>query len=148
MPSVSPADEFPRHARTIYLPAILMATLLAVMGCSTPALRKDFAVRAIERSTPLRHDEVVEVIESAAKKKGLKKGEANPPHWQGSFSGHGILLTYSFPTPNEVAVGIQADAGAFGNGEVRRAESLRNAIRQSLELHFKGLEYSELPVNH
>ena len=148
MPSVSPADSFARHARAIYLPALLMATLIGAMGCSTPALRKDFAVRAIERSAPLRHDEVVEVIASAAKKKGLRKGEANPPHWEGSFSGRGIFLTYSFPTPNEVAVGIQANRGSFGNGEVRRAESLRNAIRQSLDLQFKGLEYSELPVDH
>ena len=34
----------------------------------------------------------------------------------------------------------------FGGGEVRRAESLRNEIKKTLALRFKGLEYAE-PLN-
>jgi len=129
------------------LPPILAATLLGVMGTSTPVFRKDFAVRSMETGTPLPREGVIEVIEEVAKKRGLKRAEPNPPHWEGAFSGEGVFLTYSFPSANEVAIGIQADPGMVGRGEVRQADALRKAIRQSLDLRFKGLQYSDLSVD-
>jgi len=128
------------------LPPVLAATLFAVMGTSYPVPRKDFAVRTIESSSPFPRDSIVEVIEEIAKKRGLKRHNATSPDWEGAFSGRNIFLTYSFPSPNEVAVGIQADPGLFGEGEVRRAESIRKEIKKALGLRFKGLEYVE-PLN-
>ena len=52
-------------------------------------------------------------------------------------------MTYTFKEGNEVAVGIQANPGMFGDGEVRRAEKLRAAIKQALGLRFNGLEAVE-----
>ncbi len=125
------------------LPPVLAATVFGVMGTSSIGPRRDFAVRTVESSSPFPRDSIVEVIEEIAKKRGLKRQNANAPHWDGAFSGRDIFLTYSFPSPNEVAVGIQADPGMFGAGEVRRAESIRNEIKKALGLRFKGLEYIE-----
>ena len=115
----------------------LVLALLILPACATSTMRKDFAVRMLESSAPLPRDGVVDVIEKIAKARGMKKRDANPPHWAGAYSGHGIFLTYSYPSKNEVAVGIQ--------GEARKGEAaLRNAIQQSLDLRFKGLQYVEL----
>jgi hypothetical protein len=127
-------------------PPVLAATLFAVMATSYPQPRKDFAIRTLETSSQFPRDSIVEVIEEIAKKRGLERESASPPHWEGAFSGRDIFLTYSFPSPNEIAVGIQADPGMFGKGEVRRAESIRNEIKKTLTLRFKGLQYIE-PLN-
>jgi hypothetical protein len=140
--------EKPARLQRWLLPPVLAAALLGVMGTSTPMLRQDFAIRSVETSAPFPHDEVVEVLEAVAKKRGLRKAESNPPHWEGAFAGKGLFFTYSFPSPKEVAIGIQADPGMFGKGEARHAENLRKAIKQSLDLRFKGLEYSSLPADH
>jgi hypothetical protein len=146
--TASPPRSFVKKAslRRWMLWPVLGATVLGVMGTSlAPQPRRDFAVRAIESSAPFPRDAIVDVIEKIAKKHGLKSEGASPPHWEASFKGHGIFLTYSFPAPNEVAVGMNIDPGKFGNGEVRRAEALREEIKKSLNLRFKGLEYVELP---
>jgi len=133
-----------QRLRRWLLPPILAAALLGVMGTSTVVPRKDFAVRALESSNSFPRDMIVEAIVDVAKKHRFKKESSNPPHWEGAFSGRGIFLTYSFPTPNEVAIGIQVDPGMFGGGEKREAERLRNEIKKALTLRFNGLEYVEL----
>ena len=127
------------------LPPVLAATLLGVMGTSSPPQpRQDFAIRTIESSNPFPRDSIVKAIEESAKKHGLKSEGANPPQWEGSFKGHSIFLTYSFSSPNEIAVGISADPGMYGKGEVRRADRLRDDIKKTLTLRFKGLVYEDL----
>jgi len=125
------------------LPPVMAATLFGVMATSYPIPRKDFAIRSFETSAPFPRDAIVKAIEEIARTHGLKPREANPPHWEGAFAGKGIFMTYSFKEPNEIAVGIQADTGMFGDGELRRAEKLRNEIKKSLTLRFRGLEYVE-----
>ncbi|HEU5133569.1 MAG TPA: hypothetical protein VFU13_00370 [Steroidobacteraceae bacterium] len=137
-------DEILQRLRRWLLPPILAATLLGVMGTSTPGLRNDFAVRGLPTANDFPRDKIVEAIEDVAKKRGLERKQANPPHWEGSFSGRGLFLTYSFPAPNEVAIGIQADPGMFGRSEKREAERVQNEIKKALTLRLSGLEYVEL----
>ena len=126
------------HARVRrwVLPPILAATLLGVMGTSQPTLpSRDFTVRSVS-SAPFPRDSIGAAIEEVTKKHGLKSEGAGPPEWEGSFKGHGMFLTYSFPSPNEIAVGI--------NGDVSGAEELRAEIKKTLTLRFNGLEYVDL----
>jgi hypothetical protein len=132
------------NLRRWVLPPVLAAAVFGVMGTSSAMPRKDFAIRTIETSSPFPRDSIVKAIEEVAKRNGLKSEGASPPHWEGSFKGHDIFLTYSFPSPNEVAVGLNVNPGMFGNGETRRAERLRNEIKKTLTLRFKGLQYVEL----
>ena len=104
------------------LPPVLAATLFGVMATSTANYRKDFDIRAIESSVPIPRDEIVDAIKEIAVKRGLKPGKPNLPHWEGSFEGSGIFLTYSFRETNEIAVGIQ--------GELRKGEKLRDEIKK------------------
>ena len=131
-----------RLQRWVLIP-VLAATMFGVMGTSYPRPRKDFAVRTIESSTPFPRDSIVKVVGDIAKKHGLEAERANAPHWEGAFSGRGIFLTYSFPSPNEIAVGMQVDPGMYGKGEARRADAMREEIKKTLTLRFKGLEYVE-----
>ena len=125
------------------LPPVLAATLFGVMATSTPSFRKDFEVRAVESSAPFPREGIVAAIQEVAKARGLKPREANPPHWEGAFEGRGVFLTYTFREPNVVAVGIQANSGMYGRGEIRLAEKLRDEIKKTLSLRFKGLESLE-----
>ena len=122
------------------LPPVLAATLFGVMATSTANYRKDFDIRAIESSVPIPRDEIVEAIREIAVKRGLEPGKPNLPHWEGSFEGSGVFLTYSFRETNEIAVGIQ--------GELRKGEKLRDEIKKSLSLRFKGLNFVEPPREH
>ena len=124
------------------LPPVLAATLFGVMATSTANYRKDFDIRAIESSAPIPRDEIVDAIKEIAVKRGLKPGKPNPPHWEGSFEGSGVFLTYSFRETNEIAVGIQGGCCA------RKGEKLRDEIKKSLSLRFKGLNFVEPPREH
>jgi hypothetical protein len=123
------------------LPPVLAATLFGVMATQTFMPPADFSVRAVESSAPFPRDDIVASIKQIARARGLKQGEANPPYWQGSFRGSGILLTYTFREPSEIVVGLQVDRGLFGDGELRKAAKLRAEIQKSLSLRFKGLEF-------
>jgi len=125
------------------LPPVLAATLFGVMATSSPSYRKDFDVRAIESSVPFPRDGIVTAIKEVAKSRGLKPGGPNPPHWEGSFEGRGVFLTYSFREPNTVAVGIQADSELSGSSGARKAEKLRDEIKKTLQLRFNNLEVVE-----
>jgi hypothetical protein len=122
------------------LPPVLAATLFGVMATSAANYRKDFDIRAIESSVPIPRDEIVDAIKEIAVKRGLKPGKPNLPHWEGSFEGSGVFLTYSFRETNEIAVGIQ--------GELRKGEKLRDEIKRSLSLRFNGLNFVEPPREH
>jgi hypothetical protein len=130
--------------RRVALPPIMAAALFGVMATSTPSLRKDFAVRSVESSSAFPRDEIVETIEDIMRKRGFKRGEPNPPHWEGAFTGNGVFLTYSFPALNTVAIGISANPGMFGDGELHEADELRKSLKRSLSLRFKGLEFVDL----
>jgi hypothetical protein len=126
------------------LPPVLAATLFGIMATSRVMPSKDFAVRPLESSADFPRDDIVATIKEIAVARGLKPREPLPEHWQGAFQGHGIFLTYTFRADNEIAVGIQVDEGMFGGGELRKAEALRNDIKKTLALRYKGLEYREL----
>ena len=131
------------------LPPVVMVTLFGVMATSkAPAVRHDFEVRALESSAPFPRDGIVDAIGEVARSRGLKPAEANPPHWEGAFEGRGVLLTYTFKGPTGIAVGIQPNSGAFGNGEERKAVKLRDEIKKTLSLRFKGLEFVDPPPIH
>lgn len=126
------------------LPPVLVAALFGVMATSqAPAIRKDFEVRAIESSAPFPRDGIVEAITEVARARGLKQAKPNPPHWEGAFEGRGVLLTYTFKGPTEIAVGIQPSGS--GSYKEPKAEKLRDEIRKTLSLRFKGLEFIEPP---
>ncbi len=125
------------------LPPLFAATLFGVMATSTPIYRQDFNVRAVESAAPIPRDAIVDSIGKIARSRGLKPREPNPPYWEGAFEGRGVFLTYSFVGGNEIAVGIQADPGMVGTGEASTAEKLRDEIKKSLSLRFKGLEFVE-----
>ena len=127
------------------LPPVLVATLFGVMATSTPIYRKDFDVRTVESSVPLPRDEIVEAIRQVSKARGLKPGQPSPPHWEGSFEGSGLFLTYTFIGTDTIAVSIQIQPGMFGKGEVRKAERIRDEIKKTLSLRFKGLQFDEPP---
>lgn len=130
------------------LPPVLAATLFGVMATSYVPIRKDFEVRAIESSAPFPRDGIVEAIGEVARSRGLKPEKANPPHWEGAFTGRGVLLTYTFKGPTGIAVGIQPNSRSFTDSEERQAEKLRDEIKKTLSLRFKGLEFMEpLPRN-
>jgi hypothetical protein len=133
----------PSRLRRFALPPILAVALLGVMGTSIPALRRDFTVRTIESSNQLPHDGVVKAIKDVALEHGLKPSAGNPPHWEGAFAGKGIYMTYSFPTPNQVAVEMSVQLGTFAGTHKRKAEALRDDIKKTLALRFQGLEYIE-----
>ncbi|HEY6126041.1 MAG TPA: hypothetical protein VIV63_15415 [Steroidobacteraceae bacterium] len=126
------------------LPPILAAALFGVMGTSVIPVRKDFTVNSVESASAFPRDEIVEAIVDIMRKRGFKRREPNPPHWEGAFEGNGVFLTYSFPAPNSVAIGLSANPGMFGRGEAREAENIRKSIERSLSLRFKGLEFVDL----
>jgi len=88
-------------------------------------------------------DQIVDAIRQVAKAPALKPRDPNPPHWEGAFEGRGVFLTYTLLAANEIGVGINIDPGKFGDGEKRRAEKLRDEIKKTLSLRFKGLEFVE-----
>ena len=135
----------PASVRRWILPPLLAATLFGVMATSYAPLRMDFEVRAIESSAPFPRDGIVAAISEVARSRGLKPAEANPPHWEGAFEGRGVLLTYTFKGSNGIAVGIQPNSRAISDGEKRKAEKLRDEIKKTLSLRFKGLEFIEPP---
>ncbi len=124
---------------------VLAVMLFGIMAASNVLPRKDFAVRAVESTAPFPRDDIGATIKQIALKRGLKLREPLPDFWQGAFEGHGILLTYTFRGADEIVVGIQADPGMFGNGEIRKADALRDEIKKTLSLRFKNLEYSDSP---
>jgi hypothetical protein len=143
------AASEPRSAASSYtlrrwlLPPVLAAALFGVMATSqAPAIRKDFEVRAIESSAPFPRDGIVDAIAEVARSRGLKAAEANPPHWEGAFEGRGVLLTYTFKGATGIAVGIQPNSGGSGGS---KAEKLRDEIKKTLSLRFKGLEFVDPP---
>lgn len=125
------------------LPPVLATTVFGVMATSTPQHRKDFNVRTIESAGYFPQDAIAKTIKEVALAQGLEPREPNLPHWEGAYQGRGVFLTYTFKGPNEVAVSIQANAGMFGDGELRKAEKLRAEIKQKLGLRFSGLESVE-----
>jgi hypothetical protein len=125
------------------LPPVLVAALFGVMATSqAPAIRKDFEVRAMESSAPFPRDGIVEAITEVARSRGLKQTKPNPPHWEGAFEGRGVLLTYTFKGPAEIAVGIQPSGGSY---KEPKAEKLRDEIKKTLSLRFNGLEFIDPP---
>jgi len=127
------------------LPPVLVAALFGVMATSySPAVRKDFEIRALESSAPFPRDGIVEAITKVARSRGLKPAKPNPPHWEGAFEGRGVLLTYTFKGATEVAVGIQPSGGSVGYKE-GKAEKLRDEIKKTLSLRFNGLEFVDPP---
>jgi hypothetical protein len=135
----------PDALRRWVLPPVLVAALFGVMATSySPAVRKDFEVRALESSAPFPRDGIVEAITEVARSRGLKPAKPNPPHWEGAFEGRGVLLTYTFKGATEVAVGIQPSGGSVIYEE-GRAEKLRDEIKKTLSLRFNGLEFVEPP---
>jgi hypothetical protein len=131
------------NLRRWLLPPVLAAALFGVMATSyAPAIRKDFEVRALESSAPFPRDGIVEAITEVARSRGLKPAKANPPHWEGAFEGRGVLLTYTFKGPTEIAVGIQPNTGGSGGS---KAEKLRDEIKKTLSLRFNGLEFVDPP---
>lgn len=132
-----------RLLRRWVLPPVLAVALLGCTATSEPRYSKDFNIRAVESSAPIPRAQIVDAISQVAKARGLKPRDANPPHWEGAFEGRGVFLTYSFLDGNEIGVGINIDPGKFGNGEKHRAEKLRDEIKRTLSLRFKGLEFVE-----
>jgi hypothetical protein len=122
---------------------VLAVAMFGVMATSKVLPRKDFAISSIESTVPFPRDAIVATIKEIALARGLKPRDPLPQHWQGAFEGHGIFLTYTFREGNEIAVGMQVDSGTFGDGELRKAEALREEIKKTLTLRFKGLQFSE-----
>jgi len=127
------------------LPPVMAGALFGVMATSSHRYNQDFIVRAIESAAPIPRDDIAEAIGQVAKARGLKPRKPNPPHWDGAFEGRGVFLTYTFQDDQSVGVGINIDPGMFGNGELRRAEKIRDEIKKTLSLRFKGLQFEDPP---
>jgi len=134
-----------QHARRILLAPVVGATIFGLMATSVIQTRHEYELRKTGPEAKLSRQLVADAVAATAKGHGLICEACIDPQTSATYSGNGIVMSYSFPAINSILFKINAMPTGlfFGPSGDAKANRLRSDLKQTLATQFTGLEYVE-----
>jgi len=131
-------------ARRLLVAPVAVTTVFGLMATTSAPMRHADYARAVESSAPPDRSRVVQEIEIAAKKNGLKcKACSDPLNWA-NYAGNDLYLEYTFTDPRTIYIKTRGkEAGFFGDRHIEKLERLRGDLISRLEGLQVGLKFDD-----
>lgn len=136
-----------QRARRLLVVPVAALTLFGLMATSAllPMTRQEYLIRRTDPSAELARESVAEVVAEVAKKHGLACKDCSDARTAATYAGEGLSLSYTFPAANAILFTVQASTGTplISPSGSDKADRLRDDLKKTLAIRFRGLEYTE-----